>query len=584
MALKLSEPVTLLTRYDNLRRKQREALIAMVDTLGKVDGLSDDQLAQGRDALFHADHPYLVTMVGAFNSGKSSLINALLGTSVLPIGATPTTQRIAIIRYGETTQTISGGEAETILHPSPLLQRVSFVDTPGLESIYKEHDETTRKFLHRADLVMLIMLATQAMSASSIQQIQSLRAYGKRLIICINQIDLLEPDEREAVRKFVAEQGKLSLGETPTVWLLSAKWAMAAQQSSPRDEMLWNESGFAQIEAYYNHALSDAERVRQKLETPLQIMRNVISVANAQVAKQQDTLAEYRRSAANVRGQIDTAIREQEAAVRAIEHEISGYFNEAARRGQLAIKDVFQWSKALALIGGGIGEITGLAKIFRRMGAQTPAKNAFEAHKVDEPLAQIPAAVDRLAPRLEGRDVKDTDDLILYTKAEIERLPGALQAKVIGKLEPPQSYDRSIAKNAREPLNQILEQARTSEFKRIDEAVRNTIATLSVYILLTLLLGLFFSVILGATGGGGSIFLLILLMLALVIGGLSAVPVRGNLMARAHAKRIEAIRSATYNSWARLPWIRWRLGGRCALMRLRHSCGWWNHNWRRPMR
>jgi acyl-coenzyme A synthetase/AMP-(fatty) acid ligase len=57
-------------------------------------------------------------------------------------------------------------------------------------------------------------------------------------------------------------------------------------------------------------------------------------------------------------------------------------------------------------------------------------------------------------------------------------------------------------------------------------------------------LGLFFSVILSVTGSGGSIFLLILLMLALVIGGLSAVPLRGSFMAQAHAKRIETVRRA----------------------------------------
>jgi ribosome biogenesis GTPase A len=146
-ALLSAEKPSLLTRYDNLRRKQREVLTATVDTLGKVDGLPEEQLAQARDALFHADHPYLCVLVGAFNTGKSSLINALIGAPVLSVGATPTTNRIAILRYGEALQTLAGGDSDTVFHPSPLLQRVSFVDTPGLDSVFKGHDEATRAFL-----------------------------------------------------------------------------------------------------------------------------------------------------------------------------------------------------------------------------------------------------------------------------------------------------------------------------------------------------------------------------------------------------------------------------------------------------
>ncbi len=544
-ALLSAERPSLLTRYDNLRRKQREILTATLDTLGKVDGLPEAQMAQARDALFHADHPYLCVLVGAFNTGKSSLINALIGVPVLSVGATPTTNRIAILRYGEALQTLSGGDYDTIFHPSPILQRVSFVDTPGLDSVFKGHDETTRAFLHRADLVLLVMLATQAMSASSLSDMQKLRAYGKRLIVIVNQIDLIEPSEREAVRAFVMEQGKLALGEAPQVWLTSAKWASEALRSVPRDEAQWQMSGFAQLEAYFEQALSDAERVRQKLETPQHIMRNVMSAANAQIAAQQDALAEYRRSAANVRAQIEAAMREQEATVNAIAAEIDAQFNAAIQRGQAAIHDIFRWSKAFSLAFGGLGEVIGLARLFRRFGAPTYAQSAFAQHKVEEPLAQIPAIADRLAPRLEGRDIRDVEDLVLYTKQELERLPNALQTKVIGTLSAPQSYDRSILKNARDALQNQLEQARTTEFRMLDNAVRNTIVALSVYVLVVLLIGGLLIGIAAATGADAGVWLLSALMvLALIIGGASLMPLRGALMANAYARRMEAIRRA----------------------------------------
>ena len=100
----------------------------------------------------------------------------------------------------------SGGEADTVFHPSPLLKKVSFVDTPGLESIFREHEETTRKFLHRSDAVMLIMLATQVMTARNVEYLQLLQEYGKKVVILINQVDLLTPDESDTVLQYVLDR------------------------------------------------------------------------------------------------------------------------------------------------------------------------------------------------------------------------------------------------------------------------------------------------------------------------------------------------------------------------------------------
>ena len=51
------------------------------------------------DALKQLDQPFLVVVVGEFNSGKSSVINALLGGPFLAEGILPTTNEIAVLRY-----------------------------------------------------------------------------------------------------------------------------------------------------------------------------------------------------------------------------------------------------------------------------------------------------------------------------------------------------------------------------------------------------------------------------------------------------------------------------------------------------
>jgi septin family protein len=45
------------------------------------------------------DEPFLLVVVGEFNSGKSSVINALLGSAVLEEGILPTTNEISVLKY-----------------------------------------------------------------------------------------------------------------------------------------------------------------------------------------------------------------------------------------------------------------------------------------------------------------------------------------------------------------------------------------------------------------------------------------------------------------------------------------------------
>lgn len=51
------------------------------------------------EALKQLDQPFLVVIVGEFNSGKSSVINALLGTKYLAEGILPTTNEISVLKF-----------------------------------------------------------------------------------------------------------------------------------------------------------------------------------------------------------------------------------------------------------------------------------------------------------------------------------------------------------------------------------------------------------------------------------------------------------------------------------------------------
>ncbi|MBN1563741.1 MAG: dynamin family protein [Anaerolineae bacterium] len=534
----------LLGQYEAVRRQEYEQINELIATLGRVDSLPESEMEQVRDALFHANHPFLMVMVGPFSSGKSSIINALLGEAVMEVGPIPTTDRIAILRYGADVQRTRSGDTETIFYPSPLLKNLSLVDTPGLESVFRTHEDLTRRFLHRADVVLLVMIATQVLTASNLEYLQELKAYGKRVIMVVNQIDLLEPADQEKVREFAIEQSRVHLGFDPVIWLVSAKQAMEAQRETPRDEILWDESGFAEIEAYINDRLGDVERVRQKLETPVQIAQNVTKSALALIREQQGSLDDHRKTVQNIEAQIEQSRREQQRSVEESLTQLENTWNEAAARGSGAIGEMFHLSRGLGLFVGGLGEIVGIGRLVSRFRGRTRAETAFDDHKVRETFQQIPKITDRLGPRLEGRDLEDIDGLVDYTRNAVQALPPMLSDKVIGKIQTPLRYERSFLRDVQGPLQDIQREAERFETSHLDRTLRNTLIILGLWEVVSVCLVL--AVIAGAvsaiTPDASSVVLVFALGLGVVILGLMLVPIRGWFLRKNYERRIRGQR------------------------------------------
>ena len=533
----------LAVEYEAIRRREYEMITKLLDVLPKVDGIGDERVGQVRDALFHADHPYLIVFVGPFSSGKSSLINALLGKNdLLPVGPVPTTDRISILRYGEQAEVMRSTELDTVFYPSPLLQKVSFVDTPGLESVFQKHEETTRKFLHRSDTVLLVMMATQAMTQRNVDYLKMLREYGKNVIILLNQVDLLSPDEAETVKQYVIDQSSLQLGFKPEVWMMSAKLAQEARNPDGSIEAdKWHASGLDQLEKYVDEQLGDVARLKQKLQTPLSITQNVHQTALATVRTNQAALDQYQTISQNISQQLSVHKREQDRIISEIDREIEAKFAEATRRGSLSIRGMFQVNHALrSVLRGGL-ELVGLSRILRG-GSYTRAE--FETHKVFEPLSELPEVVERLAPRLEGKDIQDIDDLVKYARKEIEALPAPIKEKVIGDVKAPLGYDRSALQAVRPELDEIESQAKQVETGKLETAVRNSLLYLAAYEVLILVLAVFVGLWNPSPPDQPWLtFGLIVFLLGLGVLGVGLLPLRGRMLETQYANRLAALQA-----------------------------------------
>jgi tetratricopeptide (TPR) repeat protein len=216
------------------------------------------------------DRPLLLAIAGEFNAGKSTLLNALVGEAVAPMGVTPTTAAVNVFLYGarraarviardgsamevdfaEVARFIDrrrGAGAASVRHveivwPAEPLREVSLVDTPGFNAAEEEHEAVARAFLGRADAVLWIFDAAHAGSASEKSAIEALGPLRGKVVGVLNKADHLGPADREMV---ITRLRAAFAGEVADWVALSARDALEARRTG--DEGALGKSGFSNL-------------------------------------------------------------------------------------------------------------------------------------------------------------------------------------------------------------------------------------------------------------------------------------------------------------------------------------------------
>ena len=209
-----------------------------------------------------AEDRFNLVVVGRFSRGKSSLMNAVLGSDRLPTGIRPLTSVITTVTYGSKECAVIhfGGlniptqiplsklpeyvteEGNSRNHrrvaiaevqlPVEILRRgFHFIDTPGLGSPIIENTRTTERFLPEADAFVLVTSFEGPLSEDEVRFLHGARASGKAVFIVVNKADIATPTERDDALRYLREQlaGMLD-GQGLGVFPLSARDGLAAKQ------------------------------------------------------------------------------------------------------------------------------------------------------------------------------------------------------------------------------------------------------------------------------------------------------------------------------------------------------------------
>jgi len=279
---------------------------------------------------------FYVACVGQFKRGKSTLLNALLGEPVLPMGVTPVTAAVTIIRHGRRRaarvrfaagdwQEISTGDlpsfvtedqnpenrrgvvaVEVVVPCGLLADGMCLVDTPGIGSVFTGNTEATRAFVPHIDAALVVLGADPPLSADELALVAEIAKQCQSLLIVMNKADKLDDAEREVAagftRRILAERAGLG---SCALFEVSAAERLAGQ-GPPRDwdrltdalTSLARQSGSALVEAAGERGLTLlAARLRRHLDEeggallrPLEESKRRIELVRACVADAERSL------------------------------------------------------------------------------------------------------------------------------------------------------------------------------------------------------------------------------------------------------------------------------------------------------
>jgi small GTP-binding protein len=318
--------------HDRTRQQlaeEREWLSRLQAVLARFEISAEDKSALER-SIAQLDRLFLLVVIGEFNAGKSAFVNALAGARVLEEGVTPTTTTLQILQFGETRErTTDRSGAAIITAPVPLLQDINIVDTPGTNAIFREHERLTSEFVPQADLVLFVTSADRPFTESERAFLHEIKNWGKKIVIVINKIDLLErDDERQQVVTFVADNARTLLGTAPEIFPVSARRALRRKlgaAGSGGAPMVSEGAGgapdgegagvrpaepiagdrFDDLERYITSTLDEKERLRLKLLNPIGIGTRLVQTSRATIKERTEVLRADLQTIEDIERQLD---------------------------------------------------------------------------------------------------------------------------------------------------------------------------------------------------------------------------------------------------------------------------------------
>lgn len=300
-----------------------------------VDGVPEvlRPLVELRGRLYRSE--CRMTFLGAVKTGKSSILNALLGADVLPVLAYRSLSAVSVIQYGlEPAATVvrqSGGAEEipfdtvrALAHdvnhagsvrevhlsvPHPLLaHHAVLVESPGLLQS-NAMDEIAYRELFRTDLAIVVLAGDKILSAEErVAAAWANDLLHGNVVFVVNRLDLVDQDDRDDV----VEWARSALRESGNALVGQAR--IFATSSAPSPEPASTRIDVTQLATWLAGFLDSDLSSRVALVSRLGILDHRLREASAQLGREHE---QAERHEADTRSRHVERVMSDRTAIRA---------------------------------------------------------------------------------------------------------------------------------------------------------------------------------------------------------------------------------------------------------------------------
>lgn len=219
---------------------------------------------------YNIDKPFMFVVMGEVKAGKSSFVNSLLDADVCATDVKPCTDKVQVLCYSDepyikdiNTHLVEIGK------PIDILRDISIVDTPGTNSVIKDHQLITNDFIPSCDLAFFVFFARNPYFESTWNFLDYISIeWGKKIVLVLQQADLLASPELlqgniDEVKKMAEAKGI----KDPIVFATSAK----LEQDGDAEN-----SGFNPVKNYIKELVTTEEIYKLKLKTSNDTVRKIV--------------------------------------------------------------------------------------------------------------------------------------------------------------------------------------------------------------------------------------------------------------------------------------------------------------------
>ena len=262
-------------------RERAARLLAQIARLAPAVDLPDEHCVLAERLSSSVSEPFLVVVVGEVNSGKSTLVNALLGGMFAPSGLLPVTERVCVFQFGETPDSMMENGVTTITRPLDVLKQVTIVDTPGVNSIESNHEQITDQFLPRADLALFVFNATNPWGAAGWEFLRRMSdVWLKDAVIVLSHSDLVAPEDLKCIMERLEEETSARFGAALPMFPVCASEAVGVRRMDGviADVAMWRATGMERFDRFLQQAVGGNVALLKLLNTVVAARRLIAEI------------------------------------------------------------------------------------------------------------------------------------------------------------------------------------------------------------------------------------------------------------------------------------------------------------------